>query len=349
MKTHVYIIILMALTPLIFNAGSPTEVVAQSKHIGNGPAVDSSVSSSGKFLSRVNCSNIVLPIIPLDTDEIEASAVLYFPEEDQYLMISDETPDNLPLLFLMDGYGRILREILLPGPEEIIDMESITMDDQGTIYIAASLSENDNGNVPQARRSLITLQKHQTELTFNRRIDLYSMLTECASDSPQQPWAEFITESVSEGDLDVEGMFWHQGALFLGFKSPLADGRSTILKIDQAARMLDSQELNSDQVSIWKQFSLSTDLESGQELITDLFLQNGYLYLTGVPESRESGDFSGSLWRLNLTNDQLTRVIHYSDLKPEGIAATSTSGTLLLCFDQGENHLSQITRIQGVK
>lgn len=300
------------------------------------------------FLSSPSKSgSAILPVTPLTNASLEASAMLYLPDLDQYLLASDETPHKKLLLYLMDRSGQITKEIPIAGVDAIDDIESMTSDDKGTIYIAASMSAKKNGGTPLSRRLLLTI-KRDDGFYLDQQIDLLLALKECAELNSDEQWAKFILDGISEKETDVEGIFWYDNALFLGFKSPSFMARSIILKIARADQLIERNQLNGKHVSIWKMLKLGVGELSVQESISDLFYRNGSLFITGVPESNSKGDRSGSLWRLNLYDDSLTRIVHFKDLKPEGIAAAAGNDSLLICFDQGRRYQSQITLVKGV-
>ncbi len=121
-----------------------------------------------------------LPIVPLETSGIEASALLRLDDIGQYLVLSDDTPGNRPLLFLMDKYGRIIKETSVKGLKKINDMESLTVDQDGTIYIASSSSINKQGKLNKSRRLLISVKREKDKFSLMRKIDLYGLLEKTA-------------------------------------------------------------------------------------------------------------------------------------------------------------------------
>lgn len=313
--------------------------------IAGTPAMDERLSLSSPAKSE---SNAILPVTPLDSHSLEASAMVYLPDIKQYLLASDETPKKKLLLYLMDRTGQITKEMPIAGVDKIDDIESMTTDDNGTIYIAASMSEKKKGGTPLSRRLLITI-KRDDGFYLDEQLDLLGLLKDCAKANNDDQWAKFILDSIERGKTDVEGIFWHDNALFMGFKSPFFMGRSIILKLDKADQFIKTKKLNGKQVSIWKMLSLKSDEFEIQERISDLFFKNGDLFITGVPESKQKGDRSGSLWRLNLYEERLTRIVHFKDLQPEGIASADDADSLLICFDQGSRYQSQITLVKGIK
>lgn len=292
---------------------------------------------------------ILSPVIALDNHGLEASGLLYFPDLEQYLLVSDDTPKKKLRLYWMDRTGHITRESTVAGAAEIDDIESLTSDARGTLYVAASLSAGKSGATPEPRRQLVTLKREGYDLTLEHQIDLFSMLRAAAQRDPESQWASFIREGIAAGDLDMEAIFWRDDALYLGFKTPLYVGTSIILKIDKVQEMFARRQVAAGRVSIWKMLCLRDDVFDHQECISDLFYANGCLFITGVRcgGAREAGR-SGSLWRLNLNDDHLERLAHFEDLQPEGIAAAKEQDRLMICFDQGRRFQSQIALVGGL-
>lgn len=300
----------------------------------------------------VEPDSVVRPVIPMSEHGIEASAVVYLSDLNQYLLASDETPQKSLLLYLMDPSGQIVREVVIPGLDEIDDIESMTWDNKSTIYVAASMSTKKNNSYPLSRRLLVAIERSggpEPIFRLHGSIDLSNILTRCADTNRNEPWANFLLTAVERSELDMEAMFWHENALFLGFKSPLLMKRSIILKIKGANRLLQNPLLTAGQVSIWQMVSLKTDGEDVQERISDLLYADGTLYITGVVPPGERDRYTGSLWKLNLDDGGLKRIMKFRDIKPEGITISEEATDLLICFDQGRQHQSQIALIKGVR
>ncbi len=288
----------------------------------------------------------ILPIIPLDTQGIEASAILYLQDIDRYMVLSDDTPGNAPLVMLMDAHGRITRETAIDGLDRIDDMESVAQTDQGMLYIASSLGTGNHGKIQAARKRLVSVQRQGNHFSLAGTMDLYSQLKTCAQETPGAPWANFILGAISEKTLDLEGMMYQKGALFLGFKAPLLDQQSVILKIDAIESAMETGTLNPHQISIWQTLCLRDGEDQLQEAISDLLYFNGSLYLTGTPLIKSKGSRSGSLWKLDESTGTPVCLTHFIDFQPEGISPGKEKDTLVICFDQGKKTKSKICNVK---
>ncbi len=287
-------------------------------------------------------NEILKPIIPLESKNIEASAVLYLADINQYLVISDETPKNKPLLFLMDQHGRIVQETLIKGLKKIDDMESIAEGKDGTIYIASSLSHNKDGKLKKSRRSLLSVRREGDSFFLIQKIDIFRMLEKSALKQSDKEWARFFLKGIANHDMDIEGMFYDNGALFLGFKSPFQAEASVILKIDKVDNVFTGRELEQDQVEIWRTMKLIAGDSFPQERISGLAYHDNELYITGNAISEKAG----SLWKLDGKSGEINRLRRFEGHCPEGITSGRDADTLMISFDQGNNNTSEIIFIR---
>lgn len=294
--------------------------------------------------------SIVRPILTINESSLEASAILYLPEMKQFLVASDDTPNDRFMLYLMDQSGKITGEITIPGIDEIDDIESMTRDDDGTIYIATSMSAKKNHSTPTSRRLLVAIKQNEDKSFYlYKSIPLADILARCARENPDVPWAGFILNALEKNALDMEGMFWHSNAFYLGFKSPLYMKRSIIIKILNADRLMEQQQIDGDQVAIWQMLNLISDQENIRERISDLLYVDGTLFITGVVDAGNRHQYTGSLWRFFIDEGNLQRITKFKDLKPEGITVTNKTSDLMVCFDQGEKRQSHIARIKDIR
>jgi len=300
---------------------------------------DEPINISNKFNKNYN----LLPIAPLKIKNIEASAILWIPDSDQYLLFSDDTPDNKPYVFLMDSFGRIIDEILIDSLHKINDIESVAIDNNGNIFIASSLSVNKKGKRSKSRKLLISVKWENRSFRLTGKCNLYKILNRAALKNQKKEWAKFLLKGIKDNTIDIEGMFYKDNSLFLGFKTPLYNENSVILKIDQVNKMIKNHKLSNNQISIWKKLALKQNDRLAQEYISDLLYDNGNLFITGTDSL---GNLGGSLWQYSYSNDKLTLIQSFEGAKPEGLAATKDKSTYMVCFDQDNHQSSQITTIK---
>lgn len=283
--------------------------------------------------------------VKIDKKAIEASAILYLKDLQKYLVLSDDTKDDKPLMYLVDSNGKVSDEMLIEGSDEIEDMESIAEAENGTLYIASSSSANKKGKIKERRSRLLSVHRDQSSFSLLRDVNLYSGLKNCAERNSGKEWADFILSGITEESIDIEGMFYKNGALFLGFKAPLEGGQSVILRIADIDAFMHTGELGNDQVSIWKKITLQCEDGSFQERISDLCYLGDTLYITGTSEENEEGGRSGSLWRLDEMTGTAARLMIFNGRAPEGISAAEDPDSISICFDGASKAKSEITRI----
>ncbi|WP_027359796.1 HlyD family secretion protein [Desulforegula conservatrix] len=285
----------------------------------------------------------------IDKKAIEASGIMYLKDLQKYLVISDDTKDDKPLVCLVDSNGKVSDEMLIEGADEIEDMESIAEADNGILYIASSSSANKKGKIKEKRSRLLSVRRDQSSFSLLREVDLYSGLKNCAERNRGKEWADFILSGITEESakdfIDIEGMFYKNGSLFLGFKAPLAGGQSVILRIADIDAFMHTGALGDDQVSIWKKIILQCEDGSFQERISDLCYIGDTLYITGTSLENDESSRSGSLWRLDEITGTSTRLMIFNSRAPEGISAGEDSDSIVICFDGGSKEKSEITRI----
>ncbi len=310
---------------------------------------DSPLTASFELNQKLCGSCTLFPIQPRETQNIEASAALFLPDLDRFVVLSDDIPNNKPLMLLMNDTGTITDEILINGLNTIDDMESIAQGEDGSIYIASSMSVNAKGNLKDARKLLIKVKRNGKEFSLEGKVDLYLTLMNAAQKSKNANWSKFIIEAADNESLDLEGMAFNDGALYLGFKSPLFLEQAVILKISDIDDLFTNGTLTSGQISIWKMLRLAENKTSAAERLTGLHFVNDELFITSSGQSDQPKNKSGSVWRSGKASSDVDLLAKFSNLKPEGISATAKDNSLLICFDQGSKHLSQIALLEVLR
>lgn len=324
---------------LISSSEKQTDVAGRLKNLFAPSESIADVMTANRAVSE---EKNVRSVVPLETNGIEASGILYLEDMDSYLVISDDTPGNAPILFLMNRDGRITEETVIAGLDRISDMESVAEGENGTVYIASSLSTGKKGRVKPSAKLLVSVRRQRNRFTLIEKIDLYALLKSRAEKESGADWASFILQGIAGNKLDIEGMFHKDGALFLGFKTPLMNKQSVIIRINDIDHLMEHREAVSGQISIWKTISLKYGNDRGRQRISDLFYYKDDLYITGTPSAEKAGSRSGSLWKLDAESDAAIHITDFNNLQPEGIAACKDKNALTICFDQGRNNQSKL-------
>ena len=209
-----------------------------------------------------------------DIPEIEASGLIYLPDLNRFLLISDETKQMAPVLYLMDPDGVIRSKTRIRGMDTIDDMEAICADASGNIFLACSQSPKKDGTLPDNRKILAKIKRNGTDFKVLKRCYLSDLLKGAAGKN-RAATAPFI----KNGDIEIEGMFYHEQDLYLGFKKPLKNGRAVILRIREIEKVLEENRIRPDRVDIWRELDLRSDDSGTGAGISDLLFHDNRLYV----------------------------------------------------------------------
>ncbi|WP_433926423.1 hypothetical protein AB3662_26235 [Sorangium cellulosum] len=292
---------------------------------------------------------------------LEPSGILARPREARYLIVSDDTGhdgedgEGAPWLFAMSATGDVHPEpVAVEGVDELVDVEGIAAGDGGEIYLLSSQSHNRKGRRKPGRTALLRLRSDGPGFRVDGEIHLAEMLDA----SPERAAALGLPHGTRE--LDIEGLAFHKGALYLGLKAPLdAQGNAMIWRIAspgalfQAGRPaagkagkgkgsklpVDPRPLEDAGFSPWARARVDVDLagRAAPGGISDLlFLPDGSLAIASTPSTAD-GD-AGALWRVDgpQAGTLAPRLVQrFPGLKPEGIAPSLSRGKLMVVFDAG--------------
>jgi hypothetical protein len=282
---------------------------------------------------------------------LEPSGMTYLPDLDKYLLVSDETGhDNPARLYLINSDGSVDENpVDIQGLDRMTDMESVTQDDLGNVYLLSSQARNKKGALSAERQLLVRLKRDRRQLRLDGQVQLRQLLEEAAALHPKAPWAKYLRAGRgldgSDGDIDIEGAFWNNGNLYLGFKEPLTqNGQAMILKIRSIDLVFSKGTLSADQLEVWRTLDLKSQ-ELGEERtlgIADMTLANGQLYVLGTClRNRGASDNRkcGALFKLGFqSGEEPLKVIRtFPGLQPEALAYRSDTGDLLIGFDAGKS------------
>lgn len=285
-----------------------------------------------------------------DVSSVEASGVIYLNDLKKYLLISDDTPGKRPVLYLMNREGTIEDQLIIRGLGKINDMEAITQDKDGRIYIACSQSWNKNGRLPTERKLLLRINRDRVLLTLDSQIQLYDLLKDAATRYPAGPLSIIAPAGPDNLSIDIEGMFFRGGDMYLGFKQPLKEDKAVVLRLIDMEGVFEKNRLNERGVELWEMLDLRDPESGGPAGISDLYLHEDRVfvlsYAPAEPGSIERG--SGNLWAYDLKKRSLSHMMRFEHLKPEGITFDPDQREYLVTFDHGRNRPSQFLKLKGL-
>ncbi len=276
---------------------------------------------------------------------IEASGVQYLADVQKYCLISDESSS----LYLMDSNGVIVKETKINGLENIDDMEGITSDEDGYLYIVCSQNPTKKGKLPDKRKRLVRLSRNGEDFTLAGEIKLIDALSEAARHAkPGAVWTNLIKVDSIRRTPDIEGIAYKNNSLYISFKEPLVNDSSAIIKIDNVKSVFEKRLIAAGDITLWKLLKLKDDNSGLIYRISDIqFIGNDlYILSNSTISSNDTEISSGRLWILTYDNN-LRVVENYHSLKPEGI--TFNDHSIMITFDNGSDRLSQFSTLKRPK
>ncbi len=322
--------------------GQAFEVSFEASHGAAPPATASSSSPA----APVSALPMAVPPALSARTRFEPSGILARGAESRYLIVSDDTgrdgDEGEPWLFAMSATGAVDAEpVSVGGVHEINDLEAITAGDAGEVYLLSSQSHSKKGKRKPARTALLRLRPEGRGFQVSGETHLAEQL------DADSELAAALGLPGGTASLDIEGMAFDGGALYLGLKAPLdARGNAMIWKIASPAALFDAapaaagaKGLKSAGISLWASVRLDVEL-AGQPTpggISDLvFLQGGALAIASTPSTADGA--AGALWHVDKPNsgELAPRLVErFPGRKPEGLAPSLTAGKLMIVFDAG--------------
>lgn len=256
----------------------------------------------------------------------EPSGIIYLPDLDQYLVASDDTDKkNSPLLFLMDKDGDIDKDpIVIEGIEKLTDIESLSQDSEGNIFILSSLSLNRTGKNLKERNMLIQARLQGRKISIINSVELRPLLLKALENSCETELV--LTRGRFEKELNVEASFVKDGILYVGLKSPQPEvGQALILSLGPLKKIFSNKILDLKLLRIIEFASISSE----GDLLSDMIFSENNLILS-TTNSRSNG----RLWAYDLKSEELSILSEFEGLNSEGLALSPDSKDLMIVFDQ---------------
>lgn len=284
------------------------------------------------------------------TPVLEASGAVYLDDLKKYLVASDSTRDNQPVLYLMNDVGIIEEEVAIQGVEGIDDIEALADGGAGVLYALCSQSPQKDGSFPSERKLLLRVRRDRTILRLDQQVYLYDVLQDAARQESGLSWAKLLMGKKASPVVNIEGMFYRHGGLFLGFRKPVKKEQAVVLEIKNIDQVFERKQLAGDGVSVWKQFDLRDQQTGDPAGISDLLLVDNTVFMLSCSTIKGLAGKQkiANLWAYNLESDSLTLIKHWDGAKPEGIAFDSDKNELLITFDCGREALSQFMKLKKV-
>jgi multidrug resistance efflux pump len=291
---------------------------------------------------------------------IEPSGLVWVPEMDRFLVVSDDTGqpernDHAPWLLTMTRQGRFDdNPVVVEGVSTLNDLESIVRSPDGTIWVLSSQSVSRQGNRKEERTLLVTLRPQNGKLRVMGKASLSAALA-TAGDATWLASLGLTTRAPNfekgvagfDRELNIEGMTWDNGGLLLGLKRPLGDdGRAIVWRMAHPEKLIASARIDRADLTVHARVALKVG-PVGHEVpagISDLLkLPDGGVAVLGVAlRSADSAQpFPGDWSALHVVappapaGDWSARKVRdFSGLKAEGVAYGPAGGVLTVIFDR---------------
>ncbi len=268
--------------------------------------------------------------VPESLGALELSDLVWVPALSRYVLVTDESP----FLVTMSADGVLDGAPLpIPGVEELNDAEALAAGPDGSVFLATSHSPNKKGVLKEARRQVLWLSFTHGAPAVKGRLDL-TLVRDAAGRSIQ----ELVCGAAIE-PLDVEALAFHDGALLVGLKSPLAaGGRAALVRLANIGHAFERGEVAPQDVSVFARPLLKVAVKNGQRVsqgISALLELGGGRWLIGANAPKWGpGDEGGALWLFDGKAETL--LAHFDALKPEGVTLSSDGQSVIVVFDEGE-------------
>lgn len=296
-------------------------------------SISTLVDTKKKNTEKVEGTYQKMTSVPADR-HIEPSGVLFVEQLNKVLMISDDNIDHQGLIYLVNRNGEFDSHIIqVEGIDSINDMESISADENGNIYLLASQSKNKHGRVKKSRQKFVKVARNGMNFAKEGEILLLTELQKIAKKFKHDYWVRLLRKKKGKIELDIEGLVVSDNTAYLGLRNPVKSSKEVImLKIKELDRLFASGELSRDQVSVWKTIKLPVKRRSDRnEGISDLMLLNNQLIIVTANNGHKQ---RGRVLVTSLDEGGLVKEIAYfKDKKPEGVTYLSGEKQLLIVFD----------------
>lgn len=274
----------------------------------------------------------------------EPSGLVWLKEAEKFLVISDDTgfkqaDNHAPWLFFMDADKNVADQPrIIAGAGEINDLESVTLNKKGDIFLISSCGKNKKGQRPENRGLLTRVRYENGEFRMTGSLNLFALLRDYCSAGECVGLAGDLGAKVILDKLNIEGAAIKNGSLFLGLKEPQGPIGALLWVIRDFEKLFDKPTLEPGQIALAGEIKLQNTGDAPRGISDLAFDDKGRLLVlstnVGVTGEAQTG-------ALDLVEDldkspmSAQRIAVFPGLKPEGIAK-GPSGEWIIVFDQGQ-------------
>ncbi|MFC1569439.1 DUF6929 family protein [bacterium] len=283
-----------------------------------------------------------VPEVLRKASRFEPSGLVWVPEINRYLIISDDTgikdqrSDHAPWVFTMNREGVVDEAPLnLTGIDEVNDLEAVASAGNDLYYFCSSQNISKQGKRPKNREYLIKVKRENSGLKVLDKIDLLSLIENNYSPEEQAQLGLIRKEKDGRPVLNIEGMAWHDNILYFGLKEPSLDGNAILLQLSDVESLFDSHRLSSKQLTRFGKVNLGS-FQGKIATFSDLYMDpEGQLWALSTIADVENSDQMGTFHRIHRFPDgklEAEPIVRFPEMKPEGICL-NPSGQFLIVVD----------------
>jgi multidrug resistance efflux pump len=281
---------------------------------------------------------LTVPPAITSRSRFEPSGIVWADSLERYIVVSDDTGlesagDNAPWVFTLDPGGAVDPDpVVIQGSDGVSDLEAIAMSPNGDVYLLASQSVNRRGRRPPVRTGFLHTRLRGRNLVVEGQVRLHDLLKEAARTDPAFLASLGLPPAVGESGpaLEIEGLAFHNGALYLGLKAPLDAGRRALIwKLARPDILFRGGSLARAGLALWGKVPLEVEGEPAG--ISELLFTDAGLLLLAATNDKGGALFSATHGAGELRGDVLRT---FPGLKPEGLCLAADGRRLVVVFDR---------------
>ena len=306
----------------------------------NGPAHSAGISPDKTQSLSEPMREMRIPATLQTRSRLEPSGICWVPERRKYLIVSDDTGlkntpnEHAPYLFWMDGNGNVdAQPLVIRNIDSVNDLEAITAVRKNIFYLLSSQNISKRGKRSANREQLLKIRVTDSGAEMVAKVNLLSRLE--TDYSPNQRIALGLSQRESDGRprLNIEGISYANGSLYIGLKEPLSDRGALIWQFSDPEQLFRTGHLQPDQLRLWAEIPLRADcgLPGG---ISDMAIdRHGQLWiLSTIPDTTPEKQM-GALYRIRNFPDipaDIRKMRSFPGIKPEGLCFPEENRMLIV-------------------
>lgn len=277
----------------------------------------------------------------------EPSGVTWLADIQKFLIVSDDTGiqdtgnDHAPYLFLMDENGKVdAAPVPLSGIGFVNDLEAIAPAGDSTCYLVSSQNISKKNQRPGSRELLIKIKRAGERFVVQGQVQFLSLLLQSFGLNELKSLGLEKFEADGQPVLNLEGAAYHDRALFLGLKEPIADKGAIIWKLENVDAIFQSKKLVPNQLSIYGYVKLGQYKNKSAGFSDLMFDQNGRMWALSTIVAAGADDQLGGFHRIDRFADgrlEARPIFSFPNLKPEGICLQGSERFLIVFDKDNEN------------